>query len=128
MSCRILSEYRPEEMAHRYFQKAYEKSKIYDVGWDLETDIITNLANYHRDKGDIQKALNLYQTAIDKAFYDTSFSAWGSAFCDEIELIEILNNKGYALLQLYEKESINIQHLKDALFVRKLQFDLLKEG
>ncbi len=115
-----------EEMAYRYFQKAYEKSKIYDVGWDLETDIITNLANYHRDKGDIQKALSLYQTAINKAFFDTSFFAVGNAFCDEIELMEILNNKGYALLQLYEKEDKNIQHLKDALICQKIAIRLIE--
>ncbi len=45
-------------------------------------------------------ALKLYQTAIDKAFNDSSVFASGSQFCDEIELIEILNNKGYALASI----------------------------
>ena len=116
-----------EELAHLYFQIAYEKANRYNVGWDLKADIITNLANYHRDKGDIQTALNLYQTAIDKAFYDSSVFASGSQFCDEIELIEILNNKGYALLQLYEKKDKNYLHLKDALFCQKIAIRLIEK-
>ncbi len=116
-----------EELAHLYFQKAYEKANYYNVGWDLKADLITNLANYHRDKGDIQTALNLYQTAIDKAFYDSTVFASGSQFCDEIELIEILNNKGYALLQLYEKKDKNYLHLKDALFCQKIAIRLIEK-
>ena len=116
-----------KELAHQYFQKAYEKANKYNVGWDLKTDIITNLANYHRDEGDIQTALNLYQTAIDKAFYDSTVFASGSQFCDEIELIEILNNKGYALLQLYEKQDKNYLHLKDALLCQKIAIQLIEK-
>jgi tetratricopeptide (TPR) repeat protein len=115
-----------EEMAYRYFQKAYEKSLMNIVGWDLQADIITNLANYHRDKGDFQIALNLYQTAIDKAFNDTSDFTKGSLFCDETELIEIFNNKGYALYQLYEKKDKNIQHIKDALSCQKFAIRLIE--
>jgi CHAT domain-containing protein len=116
-----------EELAHQYFQKAYEKANSYDIDWYLKTDIITNLANYHRDKGDIQTALKLYQTAIDKAFNDSLVFASGSQFCDEIELIEILNNKGYALLQLFEKQDKNYLHLKDALFCQQTAIRLIEK-
>ncbi len=116
-----------EEKAHLYFQKAYEKSKIYHAGWDLETDIITNLANYHRDKGEILKSLKLYQNALDIAFGDTSVFAHGRKFCDEVELLEILNNKGYALLQLFEKQDRNFQHLKEALSCQKIAIRLIEK-
>ncbi len=116
-----------EKLAHQYFQKAYEKAIKYDIDWYLKTDIITNLANYHRDQGDIQTSLKLYQTAIDEAFNDSSVYDPGSKFCDEIELIEILNNKGYALLQLYEKQDKNYLHLKDALFCQKTAITLIEK-
>jgi CHAT domain-containing protein len=115
-----------EKLAHQYFQKAYEKAIKYDVYGDLRTDIITNLANYRRDKGDIQTALNLYQTEIDKAFYDSLVFSSESQFCDEIELIEILNNKGYALLQLYEKDK-NYTHLKDALLCQNTAIPMIEK-
>jgi CHAT domain-containing protein len=116
-----------EEIAHRYFQKAYEKANDQAAEWYLTTDIITNLANYLRDRGDIKAALNLYQTAIDKAFSDSSVFASGSQFCDEIELIEMLNNKGYALLQLYRNQDKNYLHLKDALICQKTAIRLIEK-
>jgi len=116
-----------EKLAHQYFQEAYAKANTYDVEWDLKADILTNLANYHRDFGDIHIALNLYQTAIDKTFYDSTVFTSRSQFCDEIELIEILNNKGYALLQLYEKEFKNFQHLKDALNCQEIAIRLIEK-
>ncbi len=91
------------ELSCQYFQKAYENAEFYNVDWNLKTDIITNLGNCLRDKGDIHSALKMYQPAIDKAFSDTSVFEWGNQFCDEIELVEILNDKGYALLQLYQR-------------------------
>ena len=116
-----------EKLAHQYFQKAYDKANKYDLDWDLKTDIITNIANYHRDKGDFQTALKLYQKAIDKALYDSSVFSSRSQFCDEIELIEILNNKGYALLQLYEKQDKNYLNLKDALFCQRTAIRLIEK-
>ena len=116
-----------EELAHQYFQKAYKKADEFDIDWYLKTDIITNLANYHRDKGDIQTSLKLYQTAIDNAFNDSSLFTLESQFCDEIELIEILNNKGYALLQLYEKQDKNFLHLKDALYCQQTAIRLIEK-
>jgi CHAT domain-containing protein/tetratricopeptide (TPR) repeat protein len=115
------------ELAHQYFQKAYKKANDFDIDWYLKTDIITNLANYHRDKGDIQTSLKLYQTAVDNAFNDSSVFDSGSQFCDEIELIEILNNMGYALLQLYEKQDKNYLHLKDALLCQKTAIRLIEK-
>jgi CHAT domain-containing protein len=116
-----------EEVAHLYFQKAYEKAQKYDVDWDLKTDIITNLANYHRDKGDIPKALSLYQKAIDIVFYDSTISFSGSQFCDETELIQILNNKSFALLQLYLNQDKNFLHLRDALICQKTAIQLIEK-
>ncbi len=115
-----------EELAHQYFQRAYKKANDFDTDWYLKADIITNLANYHRDKGDIQTSLKLYQTVIDNAFNDSSLFNPGSQFCDEIELIEILNNMSYALLQLYEKQDKNYLHLKDALFCQQTAIRLIE--
>lgn len=115
------------ELSHYYFQKAYEKANIYNVGWDQKTDIISNLANYHRDKGEIQKALNLYQIAIDKAFKDTTDFSISGRFCDEIDIIWILNNKGYALLQLYEKQDKNFLYLREALLCQKRAIRLIEQ-
>jgi CHAT domain-containing protein/tetratricopeptide (TPR) repeat protein len=115
------------ELSHQYFQKAYENANIYNVDWNLKTDIIANLGNYHRDKGDIQAALKIYQSAIDKAFSDSSIFASGNQFCDEIELIEILNDKGYALLQLYKEQDKNYLHLKDALSCQQTAIRLIEK-
>ncbi len=104
-----------------------KKLLISAAEWYLTTDIITNLANYLRDRGDFKGALNLYQTAIDKAFSDSSVFASGSQFCDEIELIEMLNNKGYALLQLYKNQDKNYLHLKDALLCQKTAIRLIEK-
>jgi CHAT domain-containing protein len=116
-----------EELSHHYFQMAYEKAVNCNVDWYLKCDILTNLANYHRDKGDIDIALKIYQAAIDNAFSDSSVFASGSQFCDEIELIEILNNKGYALLQLYKKQDKNYLHLNDALSCQQTAIRLIEK-
>ncbi len=114
------------DLAHQYFLKAYEKANRYHVGWDLKIDIIENLANYYRDKGEIQTALNYYQNAIDKAFQDSLVLTSKSQFCDEIEVIGILNNKGYALLLQYEKQNKNILCLKEALHCQKIAIQLIE--
>jgi CHAT domain-containing protein len=115
----VYSQTRNEIQSIQYLNKALEEALKYHADESLTSTILCNIGNHMRDFVNPPAAMVYYQRALETAHYNPNYDYDSEPLMNDAEIIDILNNQGYAFSILYEMNGQD-HFLKEALACQEL--------